>query len=192
MPAFGVFSMTLICMLLTASCHRKQEMVDTSFVSFYKASGIHFSGVSSIEADCEYDAEFDNMSRLFYQANDTSLCFRKIKTRKEEHKDVCAIDWRMVDFDVITLIDYDKDHPAGSSLKDVLVLEYWYKTKRISIPLSEIKYGSMMLSDYYPFDSDFSDLYFHHINERVSLVNTKLEVRITDDTGRMLTAQSRY
>ena len=191
MPAFGVFSMALICMLFTVSCDRKQEMVDTSFVSLFKASCIYFSGVSSINPVCEYDAEFDNMSKLFYQSIDTSLCFRKIKTRKEEHKDVCAVDWRMVDFDVITLIDYDKNHPAGSSLKDVLVLEYWYKTKRIAIPLSEIQYGSMMLSDYYPFDSDFSDLYFHHINERASLVNTKLEVRITDDTGRVLTAQSK-
>ena len=191
MPAFGVFSMALMCMLFSTSCDRKQEMVDTSFLSIYTASGIHFSGVSSIEADCEYDAEFDSMSKLFYQEKDTSLCFRKIKTRKVEYENVCAIDWRMVDFDVITLIDYDKNHPAGSSLKDVLILQYWYKTKLIAIPLSEIKYGSIMLSDYYPFVPVRGRLHIHPFDERASLVNTKLEVRITDDTGRVLTAQSK-
>ena len=183
---FLLLSLSLIA-FITQSCNRENEMIDTSFKSIYKVSEISLEGGTILP---KYIDDNSTESRAFYESIDTALVFKDIPSSKPEHKDVCAIDWRITDMDVITLTDYDASHPSGSSLKDILMLEYKYKKKHISIKVSDIKYGIVMLSDYYPYDPDFSFLYLSPINERQSLYGAKVEVIIKDSFGRTLNAKS--
>lgn len=183
---FLLLSLSLIA-FITQSCNRENEMIDSSFKSIYKVSEISLEGGTILPKNIDDNS---TESRAFYESIDTALVFKDIPSSKPEHKDVCAIDWRITDMDVITLTDYDASHPSGSSLKDILMLEYKYKKKHISIKVSDIKYGIVMLSDYYPYDPDFCFLYLSPINERQSLYGAKVEVIIKDSFGRTLNAKS--
>lgn len=74
-------------------------------------------------------------------------------------------------------------------MNDILNIEYEYKNKRCLLPLTEVKYGTIMLSDYFPYDPEWRSLFtLRPLDERMQM--PRIEVRIEDAFGRTLTAQS--
>lgn len=101
-----------------------------------------------------YNNDFDAESRAFYSSIDSSLSYTgKVYSRAFNggyHKVFSAVDWRLNILEVTTLEDFDELHPAGSSLSDLIEIRYNYKHAMILRPLSDIQYGTMMVTDYFP------------------------------------------
>ena len=180
---FNILAYLWLLLLVTTSCRSQNDIEKTCYTTLYSLSGISIRG-TSIYPDCTYNNDSDLSSKSFYQLLDTSLCFQRIKPHHVEHQDICAIDWRVTDINILALEDYDLEHKAGSSLNDLFLLEYWYKTKRISIPVTDVKYGTLMLADYYPFDPLFyGPLYLRQANELSPSPHTSFKVIIKDAFG---------
>lgn len=148
----------LLMLLGLAACQRGEVLSELSFGPIYRATGIRLEGYAIVPA---FSDAGDEASRSFYRDCDTALTFMAYRPDhvKLEHEIICAMDWRITGMEVITLADYDDAHPAGSSLADILTLEYWYKRELHAIPLQEVRYGALMLADFYPYDLPFSFLY---------------------------------
>lgn len=172
------------------SCEKEAEYIDTSYQMIYQASNIYLREGAVL---FEYDENptFDTDSRLFYQSADTSLTFKIARPNRShpEYGVVCAVDWRISKIQVITLQDYDEDHPAGSSINDLLQIEYRYKDNSFTIPLTEVNYGVIMLCDFFPYRPYHSPLLLQRRDKRKQM--PRIEVRIDDAFGRTLTAQSK-
>lgn len=146
----------LLCLV---ACQRGEVLSELTFGPLYRATGIRLEGCAILPEFSE-DPD-DAASRAFYLGCDTALTFKAWRPShvKLEHEIICALDWRITEIEVLTLSDYDATHPAGSSLADILTLEYRYKNRPLSIPLQELRYGTLMLADFYPYDLHFSFLY---------------------------------
>ena len=172
-----------------ASCIKQDKTITTSFYSIYRVSGFNVDG-QFISPICDYVDSADIESRNFYAQLDSSLTFQVIRTpyTKVEHQDICAIDWRIISIDIVALERYDENHPAGNSLNDIMSIEYTYKGKEVLLPLSEVHYGSIMLSDYYPYDPDFTFLYLRTTNGRE--FPASFQVKIQNAFGNELTCST--
>ena len=179
-----------IIILLATACDHNDDYLETSFQAFYKLGGISISNACIQLEGCTTNPEFDAESRAFYQAADTSLTFKMRRPNRAhpERGTVGAIDWRITSIQVTVLENLDDSHPAGSSINDLVGFEYGYKNKWYSIPLSEIKYGAIMLIDYYPHDPDWWKPYLRFLSDLSPMPH--IEVRIEDAFGRTLTAQN--
>ena len=193
-PLSGIYLawVLFISLPLLASCDREGDYVETSYIRIYQVVSISLEGESELSMRCSDNLDFDAESRAFYQAADTSLTF-KLRRPNHAHPErgtIGAIDWRIASIEATTMEDFDENHPAGSSMNDLLCFEYEYKNKRHSIPLTEIKYGTIMLIDYYPYDPDWKQPWFRLSIDRVRMPH--MEVTIKDAFGRTLTAQSEH
>lgn len=155
----------LLCLNSCDKEHKNQEYVEETYVKIFKpqsieARGIGEEGVAVLTVPEAYDKDFELDSRSFYSGLDTSLVFKgwryKITNSNREMQEWCAIDYRITKINVVTLVDFDASHPAGSSLNDILKASYEYKHEFVSKKLSEISYGSLMLMDYFPYATDLS------------------------------------
>ena len=66
-----------------------------------------------------------------------------------------AIDWRILDIDIITEADWDSTHPVGSSVRDLFSVRYRLNDALVEIPLSKFTADSWSLTDYCRDDSDY-------------------------------------
>ena len=85
----------------------------------------------------------------FYESCDTSLIYTG---KVHKNPDNSPISWYMIDLrpesiDVITLDHIDDTHPVGSTINDLCRIWYNYKHTQIIRPLTDIRYGTMMLAD---------------------------------------------
>lgn len=170
------------------SCTREGIEVIT-YDRIYRVSGIFLSG-GCIKPTCIYEDEANTNSKLFYESLDTSLFFKKKHTSKVEYDEISAIDWRIENIIVEALDDYDQTHLAGACLNDVLMIRYEYKTNKVFCGLSDLHYGSLMLTDYYPYAKDFSMLYLVPFDESQTLDGKRIRLTITDSFGNSFVTQS--
>lgn len=185
----ALFASTLLTALI--SCQEDNNYFETSYQAFFQVSSFSVFNMTVYLDDCITSEEFDAASRVFYNEADTSLSF-KLRRPTNAHPErgiIAAIDWRITSINVTTLEDFDKDHPAGSSMNDIVSFEYEYKNQRFSIPLSEIKFGSVMLVDFYPAATDWRLPILRLNHEGMQM--PRIDVRIEDAFGRTLTAQSK-
>ena len=188
-PHISFLSFIILLLVHLSSCTRTNT-IDVSYSAFYKVASFSLRGTTIIP-QCIYDEETDASSRYFYNSLDSLLVFQKNRSYTHwEHNDVCAVDWRITKMDIIALEDYDSSHPAGSSLNELFTLEFWYKSKRVSLPIIEVRYGALMLSDYYPYDIDFSNLYLRPTDDLAPLSSIKIKVVIQDAFGRTIEADN--
>lgn len=61
---------------------------------------------------------------------------------------IAGIDWRVTRIDAFTVDDWDENHPAGSLINDLISVNYMFQNEWRFIPLSDFKYGDLMMSDY--------------------------------------------
>lgn len=119
---------------------------------------IGYDNVGLIPVCNGYDESQDAESRAFYNTLDTSLFFSGRLKKTPAHLKYmdfwCAIDLRISTIEIITTEDYDDEHPAGSLLNDLCQIWYTYKHCKVARPLTDIKYGALMLTDYYPLNPD--------------------------------------
>ena len=182
--------MVSVMALSLFSCE-KEKYVEITYDKICQASDFYIQG-SSIYPIFEYDQCVDIKSRNFYESVDTSLFFKvkQLPFAKESRMYLSAIDWRITDISVVTLDNFDEDHPAGSSLDDVLKVSFFYHNKYIEIPLTEIEYGSLMLSDFhtYPeYNGDPPELNLVYPDD--CWVRPAIEVTIEDAFGRCMIAR---
>lgn len=85
-----------------------------------------------------------------------------------------AYDWRATDIDIITLTDWDADHPAGTSVKDKFCLMFRCSDRLVTVALSDFKYGDLMFTDF------FGKIDFPYVPS----CNSGLVLRLTDNTSR--------
>ena len=148
-----LFAILLIASVVSSCKHYKEEYRNDECYRIYKVKSI--SCTSHVIPELEYDPSFDFLSREFYSDLDSTLAIKgwfpkRGYYHKMMYQNWSLIDWRITKIDVVTLEDYDKDHPAGSSMNDVLMLRYSYKEEFVKLPLDNIQYGDVMLMDCYP------------------------------------------
>lgn len=180
----------LIVLITVMSCNTEKEYEEVAYEAIYQVTNITLESWN-IKPSYSLSQDLDAESRTFYEAIDTSLSYKRppLSKKKKEYETICALDWRIIDIDVIALEDFDESHLAGSSLKDVLCMKYWYKGNLIILPLTEIKYGSIMLSDFYPYAPNDLLLSLSLPDGRV--YNSAIEVKITDAFGRIFSAKNK-
>jgi len=184
MSKVKIFLLTIAALPCFISCFNKQY-VEASYYRIYKVDSLFMRSRSwnnaSIEAVCSWTVQFDEDSRRFYEEVDTSLICKGWRD-KYEHK-VSAIDWRITKIDFITNVDYDESHPAGSLINDLFTVIYLYKYEVVKKRMSDLSYGSIMLTDYYPYD-DATPVFlqFHLINETGPHLNS-FTIRLYDAFG---------
>lgn len=94
-----------------------------------------------------------------------------------------AIDWRITKIDIIALEDYDENHPAGELLNDVVSITYTGRDRReITLPVSEIGYGDIMLGYYVP--GGIENYCLKLWPKEGATKPSKFEIRIEDAFGR--------
>ena len=178
-------------LLVMLSCERKNEYIEITYDNICQVTDIYIQG-SSIYPVYEYDQTSDAESRMFYVNADTSLFFeiKQLPPAKTQYMSLSAMDWRITSISVVTLDNFDADHPAGSSLNDVLKVRFWYHKEIMEIPLSDVVYGSIMLVDYYtyPYPGDAVSLDLVYPNH--CAVRPEIEVTIEDAFGRRMTART--
>ena len=197
----------LACIMTLISTACQKHMVTQDAERIYRMEGIEIMTwdpqhpVNNLEQGCwginpkvAFEEPFDLESRQFYEALDTALVFkgRLVITGANLYlKTWELLDMRISSVDVTALADYDKSHPAGSSLNDVLTLSYRYKRGWTSQPLSDIKYGDVMLGDYIhnPGYTSYPGLTLSDGKHRQEPL-IPIEVRITDAFGREFVAKS--
>ena len=135
------------------------------------------------------DWTFDFESRQFYIAADTNLVIKGRRHITHWWIDYEAIDWRITKIDVIALEDYDENHPAGELLNDLFNIIYCCRDRReITLPVSEIGYGDIMLGYYVP---GGKDSYCLKLLPKEGATNpSKFEIRIEDAFGRVFVVRS--
>jgi len=135
------------------------------------------------------DWTFDFESRQFYIASDTNLVVKGRRHITHWWIDYEAIDWRITKIDVIALEDYDENHPAGELLNDLFNIIYCCRDRReITLPVSEIGYGDIMLGYYVP---GGKDSYCLKLLPKEGATNpSKFEIRIEDAFGRVFVVRS--
>lgn len=178
-------------MLVMLSCERKNEYVEITYDNICQVTDIYIQG-SSIYPVYEYDQTSDAESRTFYADADTSLFFniKQLPPAKNQYMSLSAMDWRITSISVVTLDNFDVDHPAGSSLNDILKVRFWYHKEIVEIPLGDVDYGSIMLADYYtyPYPGDSVSLDLVYPND--CAVRPAIEVTIENAFGRCMTART--
>lgn len=189
------------CLSIVVSC--KKDYVRQEPVRIYRMDGIQlFSepsenldpGCIGIQPQYAYDELFEQESRQFYKRLDTALVFKgylKIRNKNMYMKYWNLLDMRIASIEVTALAAFDETHPAGSSLNDILNISYWYKRIRITKPVSEISYGSMMLADFVHGSENVFLGYPGVTLSRKTPDSSPLppvEVRLTDSFGREFTA----
>lgn len=146
--------------LLLPSCVKDYIVVaNEEYESIYRVEDFIVSGSGScltiLPEVSSYDAGFDEESKAFYSSLDSSLSYSgKVHYQAFSggyHKVLSAVDWRINTVDIISREDFDEQHPAGSSLCDLIEIRYHYKHSLINRPLSDIHYGVMMITDYFPY-----------------------------------------
>ena len=191
------------CLSIVVSC--KKDYVRQEPGRIYRMDGIQlFSEPSeNLEPGCigiqplySYDEAFEQESRQFYKSLDTALVFKgylKIRNKNMYMKYWNLLDMRISSIEVTALAAFDETHPAGSSLNDILNISYWYKRIRITKPVSEISYGSMMLADFVHGSENVFLGYPGVTLSRKTPDSSPLppvEVRLTDAFGREFSAST--
>ncbi len=181
-------------LLLIAGCSKVEYVViDPGYI--FKPDSLKIEGQYIFSAPkLPFDLDFFDTSRNYYQIADTMLTFKgyreKMSYQQKQSEGWCLLDWRIKSINVITCVDYDPAHPEGSSLNDLLGIRYWYKFQEIEKPLSSFKFGDLMLSDYYPYHSQWSpkqSLFLFFLNqEKPWLATSTYEVHIEDAFGRTI------
>ena len=185
----------LVSLILLTACHRDNVVIDSSFTAILRISGISYSENGILVPIFEnnpahtFDHNTDQESRAFYESVDTSLTFKMYPQKKihPEWGDISAIDWRITTIKVISLEDYDEIHPKGSTLNDLLQIQFCYKSKYITIPLKQFEYGSLMLSDYYRFDPTHRNILLTYIQNQSAPSN--IRITLEDAFGRTFSTQ---
>lgn len=184
-----VFILPAIAFTMLA-CER-DKYVEITYDKICQVSDIYIQG-SSIYPVYGYDQDFDAASRAFYQEADTSLTFkvRQLPEAKNQYMSLSAMDWRITSISVVTLDDFDTDHPAGSSLNDILKVRFWYHKEQKEIALKDVGYGSIMLVDYYtyPIPGDFIEIDLVYPDD--CTFRPAIEVTVEDAFGRSMTART--
>ena len=196
MRTIRLLSALFIILAIIISCQRK-EYVEMTYVNIYQADSLYFRGKASnsisIAATCSWSKEFEKESRRFYMEVDSNLVYkgwrRKVTDKNCQQDFWSAIDWRFTKIEFITKENYDSSHPAGSSLNDLLYIEYDYKYNYVQKRLSDVVYGNMMLTDYYPYNEYYSILRFTKIDGSATLPNDFI-IRFHDAFGRVFTVDS--
>lgn len=177
----------LSCVLF--SCER-EEYVEITYDRICRVSDLYLDG-TTIRPVFDYDAGADAESRLFYAEADTSLFFkiRKLPAAKTAYMSLSSFDVRITDITVKTLQYYDENHPAGSSLDDVLNVSYCYKKQTVSIPVTEVKNHPIMLVDFYTY-ADSPEYCFTLDFPKDAYLCEAMEVTIEDAFGRKMTIRT--
>lgn len=180
-----------LIMVSLSGCHIHEEYMEMAPTFIFKASIGLFLFQQNIvcpEPADPYDLNFSYESKSFYAGLDTSIIFKgyreKMSFDQKMTEQWALLDWRLRSIDVITLVDYDQQHPAGSSLNDIMGMRYYYKFSERDIPLKDFKYGDLMLSDFCGEGNlkSFLRLYFIGHEEKL-LDNDTYEVHIEDAFG---------
>lgn len=189
------------CLSIVVSC--KKDYVRQEPGRIYRMDGIQLftdpsdnlePGCIGIQPQYSYDEAFELESRQFYKSLDTTLVFKgylKIRNKNMYMKYWNLLDMRIASIEVTALAAFDEKHPAGSSLNDVLDISYWYKRARLTKPVSEISYGSIMLADFiWGAENVFLGFPGLTLSRRIpdSRLLPPVEVRLTDSFGREFTA----
>lgn len=179
------FFIALLLLSVTA-CMREGYWVEDPYERIGRVAEIFMTPGGDIYLDFDASDEWDNESRRFYAACDSSLTVRYWHSRiHPEYDPRVAIDWRLTKVEVTALEDYDRQHPAGSSLNDILMFFYYYKGERVGLPLSKLKYGDMMLSEYNPY---WHEIQIGEVGREV--LSGAIEVTIEDAFGRVMTVRN--
>ena len=148
---WGALLAVSAAVLSLTSCF-KQEYVERTYTAMYRADSISRWG-SRFIAYYTHDPAVEQEIREFYRSLDTSLIYKGyllLYYGERQYETWCAIDWQITEMDVVCLKDWDEEHPAGSSIKEKCFIEYNYMHRPHSKPLTDIKYGELMLCDIYP------------------------------------------
>ena len=182
------------------SCEK--EYVEITYKGIYQADSIYIDsrflrGKSNhtvyLLHSCSWSKEFEKESRRFYMEVDSNLVYKgwryTITNTDRSMEDWCAIDWRFTKIEFITEENYDSSHPDGSLLNDLLYIDYRYMYNRIRKKLSDVAYGNLMLTDYYPYSYPPDTIFGISIDESSTLPN-KFIIRFHDAFGRVFTVDS--
>lgn len=181
MKKVSVILLIAVCFSFVSGCWH--EYREDEIEHIYKVDSLTFKGNNIIVPHVTRNPAFDAESRDFYIAADTSLVLKGYRHKADWWITYSAIDWRITKIDITALVDYDEAHLAGESLNDLFSITYTPRfLGTITIPVSEIGYGDIMLGYYVPGVSDDPCL-------RLNLVEgakapSKFEVRIEDAFGR--------
>ena len=181
-----------------SSCIKDWNYIEQPVDRIFRLEGIELYGQQieglgpndvAIQPQYIYSSDFDTVSRQYYADKDTSLMFcgnLTITGKNYYLKHWNLIDLRFVSVDVISLVDFDDKHPAGSSINDFFSLSYWYKHRLYTIPVSDVEFGRVMLGDFFPSTEGYCSLpgLVLTFNGKESLDLPPIEVRITDAWGR--------
>ena len=182
------------------SCNK--EYVEITYKGIYQADSIYIDsnnlrGKSNQSVyllhSCSWSKEFEKESRRFYMEVDSNLVYKgwryKITNTNRQYEEWCAIDWRFTKIEFITEENYDSSHPAGSLLNDLLYIDYQYMYNRVRKKLSDVAYGNLMLTDYYPYNLLHSRIEITMIDKSSTLPD-KFIIRFHDAFGRVFTVDS--
>ena len=160
--------------------------VEEPYKRIGRVSEVFMTPSGVVYFDFDASDEWDNESRQFYAACDSSLIVRyRHREIHPEYDPHLVIDWRLTKVEVTALEDYDRQHPAGSSLNDILMLYYYYKGEQVGIPLSKLKYGDVMLAEY--------NIGWHEIrmwDVGRGMLSGPVEVTMEDAFGRVMTVRN--
>lgn len=212
--------MIVLAIIMLSSCVKNyKEIEEEPYPSIFRVDQINVQismyGIEIKPVCAEFDKEFDTQSREFYSSLDTSLTYTgKVSVKKFNggfREKPSAIDWRFNSIEIFTLEDFDPKHPAGSSLNDLCQIWYRYKHALVIRPLSDVRYGTLMLTDYYPYNEGFGEtiqIYLYDSSVDIPKMKVypeykkftyqhpaesafpKVEVRITDAFGNEYTANN--
>ena len=204
MNRFIVISSSLTLLFCISSCIKDKDYVEQSVSRIFKLENIELydapvEGWSPNEIGIQpiysYEEAFDTESRQYYSSLDTLLVFKgKLKISNSNYylKNWNLIDLRITSMDIKTLIDIDGTHQAGTTINDLFSLSYWYKHSWLTIPVSDITFGSVMLGDFFPGEEGFRSLPGLTLSYcgYGSIPLPPIEIHITDSFGREFTAHS--
>lgn len=158
------FIVLIILLYSHMSCTKKEDDMEIPYARVYKVDDVKFrlfeQGVQIVPSIASFDEVFDDNSRNFYAGRDSVLMY-KMNNNSLSNKwgyaaYVCVLDWRIKRIDIVTLSDLDENHPAGTNINDMMDASYCYKRVIINQRLNSIKYGTLMLTDYCPYDASES------------------------------------
>lgn len=209
MNKYRVFFSVLLLPLFLCSCEERPSIpdyVEEAYAGFFRIGNLSEHSVvdhgghiaigfhqNRLIGETENEVE---ATRTFY--GDSAIYKGRpnvgpsLNHRYLEKRPMWAIDWRVTAIDIKTLVTWDGDHPAGSSVKEFYSLCFPYCDKTIIVPLDDFKYGDFQLSDYTAQDDEIYFKLEAGIQAPVYQGSPMLEIHIWNAWGEHLVSEVRH
>jgi hypothetical protein len=142
----------LLSFLFCGGCQETKQAVEISYAHLYGVDSITVESKSMAIIPYYSRVEDDSSRRAFYADLDTSLLYQGVLYQDfadDLRNNWCALDLRINNIEITSLINLDSQHPAGSIVNDLFSIRYFYKLHPVEKSLASFHYGDLMLCDLY-------------------------------------------